>query len=122
MNVLASYPGSTTDSFIFEDCELRRRMAGLNERRPCHLLGMYLPFTAHYKFIVCFSLAHSLTTILNHILGDSGYVIEPWMIIPFRQPEEDTPEFRFNKAHCSDRNAVERCIGVLKERFRLVQL
>ncbi|KAK3916723.1 Putative nuclease [Frankliniella fusca] len=90
MNVLASYPGSTTDSFIFEDCELRRRMAGLNERRPCHLLG------------------------------DSGYVIEPWMIIPFRQPEEDTPEFRFNQAHCSDRNAVERCIGVLKERFRFL--
>ncbi|KAK3931268.1 Putative nuclease [Frankliniella fusca] len=51
---------------------------------------------------------------------DSGYVIEPWMIIPFRQPDKETPDFRFNKTHCSDRNAVERCIGVLKERFRFL--
>ncbi|XP_034256143.1 putative nuclease HARBI1 [Thrips palmi] len=90
MNVLARYPGATTDSFIFEDSALRRRMVEIYNGRRCHLLG------------------------------DVGYVLEPWMIIPFAGPEEDTPERRFNKCHCGDRNAVERCIGVLKERFRFL--
>ncbi|KAK3928642.1 Putative nuclease [Frankliniella fusca] len=92
-NVLARFAGSTNDSFIFNASALRRRMIELNAMRRCHLLG------------------------------DSGYPIEPWMITPFareERPEEDTPESRFNKVHCSDRNCVERCIGLLKEVFRAI--
>ncbi|KAK3924507.1 Putative nuclease [Frankliniella fusca] len=90
MNVLARYPGATADSFIFEGSALRRRMVQAYQTRPCHLLG------------------------------DEGYVLEPWMIIPFGDPEEESPESRFNKCHCSDRNSVERAIGALKERFRFL--
>jgi len=67
----------------------------------------------------CLSLPPFLTTlVLIDMLGDAGYVLEPWMIIPFGNTEEDSPERRFNKCHCSDRNTVERVIGALKERFR----
>lgn len=56
--------------------------------------------------------------ILIDILGDTEYVLKPWMLIPFEGTQDDTPEVRHNYSHSSDRNAVERCIGVLKERFR----
>ncbi|KAK3928031.1 Putative nuclease [Frankliniella fusca] len=92
-NVLARFAGSTNDSFVFNASALRRRMIELHALRRCHLLG------------------------------DSGYPNEPWMITPFargERPEEGTPESRFHKAHISDRNCVERCIGVLKEVFRAI--
>ncbi|XP_034245508.1 putative nuclease HARBI1 [Thrips palmi] len=89
-NVLANFPGATNDSFIFSGCGLRLRMYRLFHERRCHLLG------------------------------DSGYALEPWMIVPFEQPQEDTPEGRFNKVHSRDRNVVERCIGNIKERFRCI--
>ena len=93
MNVVARDPGSTNDSYIFEGSAVRTRMQVLYARRRCHLLG------------------------------DSGYALEPWMITPFARgdrPEEGTPEDRFNKVHSCDRNCVERCVGLLKGRFRCV--
>ncbi|KAK3923791.1 Putative nuclease [Frankliniella fusca] len=92
-NVLARFPGSTNDSYIFNASALRRRMVELQDMRRCHLLG------------------------------DSGYPLEPWMMTPFARdetPEEGTPESRYNKAHCSDRSVVERCIGSMKEVFRAI--
>lgn len=37
---------------------------------------------------------------------------------PFHQPADGTPKSRFNEAYIEDRNSVERCIGLLKTRFR----
>ncbi|KAJ8927540.1 hypothetical protein NQ314_019976 [Rhamnusium bicolor] len=37
---------------------------------------------------------------------------------PFQNPPEGSPQQRFNHAHIRARNCVERCIGVLKMRFR----
>jgi len=47
LNVLARYPGSTSDSFIFEGSALRRRMIQIqeNQRRRCYLLGMFCCLT-----------------------------------------------------------------------------
>lgn len=39
---------------------------------------------------------------------------------PFRSTVANTPESRFNYIHAQTRNAVERTIGVLKERFRCI--
>ena len=58
---------------------------------------------------------------VKHFAGDSGYALEPWMVTPHARddrPERDTPEDRFNNIHASDRNVVERLIGVLKEKYR----
>ncbi|KAJ8912376.1 hypothetical protein NQ315_014744, partial [Exocentrus adspersus] len=52
------------------------------------------------------------------LLGDSGYPQQPWLMTPFRNPAENYPEARYNRAHIVARNCVERCIGVLKTRFR----
>ncbi|XP_050022702.1 putative nuclease HARBI1 [Dermacentor andersoni] len=49
------------------------------------------------------------------VLGDSGYPLEPWLLTPVPgHPGIDTPEGRYNQAHASMRNVVERGIGVLK--------
>ncbi|KAH7958222.1 hypothetical protein HPB49_000074 [Dermacentor silvarum] len=36
-------------------------------------------------------------------------------------PTGFTPESQYNRAHASMRNVLERCIGVLKSRFRCLQ-
>lgn len=52
------------------------------------------------------------------LIGDSGYPLEPTLLTPFLNPEEGSPEATFNFAHIRARNCIERCIGVLKMRFR----
>lgn len=52
------------------------------------------------------------------LLGDSGFMLEPFLMIPFLNPIDGTPQARFNNAHIRARNCIERCIGVLKCRFR----
>ncbi|KAK3932951.1 Putative nuclease, partial [Frankliniella fusca] len=84
----ARYPGSCNDSFIFKNCGLREVMQ-----------------TAYWS---------------NHywLLGDSGYAHEPWIQLPILNAEPGTPEDRYTKRHCQARNRVERCIGVMKNRWR----
>ncbi|KAH6920657.1 hypothetical protein HPB50_028357 [Hyalomma asiaticum] len=58
----------------------------------------------------------------EYVLGDSGYPLEPWLMTPVPgNPAPGTPEAEYNKEHASMRNVVERCIGVLKSRFRCLQ-
>lgn len=52
------------------------------------------------------------------LLGDSGYPQQPWLMTPILHAADDTPEGRYNVRHASTRNCVERCIGLLKTRFR----
>ena len=53
--------------------------------------------------------------------GDSGYPIRPWLMTPLLNPAT-RPERAFNRAHKGTRSIVERCIGLLKARFRLVMI
>ncbi|XP_037555700.2 putative nuclease HARBI1 [Dermacentor silvarum] len=58
----------------------------------------------------------------EHLLGDSGYPLEPWLLTPVPgHPPAHTAEGRYNTAHASMRSVVERCIGLLKSRFRCLQ-
>lgn len=47
----------------------------------------------------------------------SGYPTRPWLLTPIRNPQPG-PQERFNRRFCHIRATIERCIGVLKNRFR----
>ncbi|XP_059226785.1 putative nuclease HARBI1 isoform X1 [Stomoxys calcitrans] len=53
------------------------------------------------------------------ILGDGGYKLKPFLMTPYRNPR-DLAETRYNRKHASARNVVERCFGLLKNRFRCI--
>ncbi|KAJ8934791.1 hypothetical protein NQ314_013197 [Rhamnusium bicolor] len=44
-----------------------------------------------------------------------------WQMSNVRNVSENTPEGRYTKAHCRTRNTIERCIGVLKSRFKCLR-
>ncbi|KAJ8712003.1 hypothetical protein PYW08_008957 [Mythimna loreyi] len=52
------------------------------------------------------------------LLGDSGYPLRKTMMTPILNTVEGTPQHNYYLKHVSARNTVERCIGVLKARFR----
>ena len=52
-------------------------------------------------------------------LGDSVYLLKPYLITPFSNPETSHQK-RFNKRHSQTRMFVERGFGELKRRFPLL--
>ncbi len=51
--------------------------------------------------------------------GDSGYPLRPWLMTPILHPASEAHE-RYTRAQRKTRGVVERCIGVLKSRFRCI--
>ncbi|XP_069075240.1 putative nuclease HARBI1 [Pleurodeles waltl] len=90
MNIVAKYPGSIHDAFIF-------RHSRINERFQDGQYGNG-PFVA-----------------------DQGYRIQPWVMTPSAKP--NTAEKRaYNEGHHQTPNVVERTFGILKSRFRYLDL
>ncbi|KAH7933771.1 hypothetical protein HPB49_017005 [Dermacentor silvarum] len=58
----------------------------------------------------------------EYLLGDSGYPLEPWLLVPVPGSHAGTTsEGCYNREHASMRTVVERCIGVLKSKFHCLQ-
>jgi len=51
------------------------------------------------------------------ILGDSGYALRPWLLIPFQNPVNEEEEL-YNTKQMRARSLIEMCNGLLKMRFR----
>lgn len=90
ININARYPGSTQDSFIWNNSKICPIMQELHRRYP-------------------FNFA---------LLGDSGYALRPWMLTPISDPVDGSPEYYYNKAQMSLRSTIERLNGCLKIRWR----
>ncbi|XP_045767780.1 putative nuclease HARBI1 [Maniola jurtina] len=89
LHVDASYGGACHDSHVWNRSALEAHMQSLNEAgEACWLLG------------------------------DSGYAQRNWMMTPILRTAPDSPESNYTDNHTSTRNTVERCIGVLKARWR----
>ncbi|KAJ3662483.1 hypothetical protein Zmor_006830 [Zophobas morio] len=52
------------------------------------------------------------------IIGDSGYPLQPFLLTPFENAPENTPESNYNHHLVRTRNIIEKLNGVLKSRFR----
>jgi hypothetical protein len=59
----------------------------------------------------------------NMLLGDAAYPPRPWMLSPYKG-SANTPlqayQRQFNFRQSSSRMAVERCFGMMKQRFRIL--
>ena len=53
------------------------------------------------------------------LLGDSGYPQQQWLMTPFSSPSTAS-ERRYNVSQKRIRSTMERCIGILKSRFRCI--
>ncbi|KAK6192169.1 hypothetical protein SNE40_003689 [Patella caerulea] len=89
-SVLAKFPGSAHDSYILQQSGVTRKMV---EDR--------------------------MTGSKSVLLGDSGYPLKTWLMVPFTNPNSRAEE-RYNNAHKRTRCTVERAFGVLKSRFRCI--
>ncbi|KAK9745526.1 DDE superfamily endonuclease [Popillia japonica] len=87
-NIFANYGGSSHDSFIWRNSQMNDYLRTL--------------YQANER---CW------------LVGNSAYPLLPYLMTPYRNPINDAEE-RYNQAHISARNVVERCIGLLKMRFR----
>ncbi|KAI5633302.1 DDE superfamily endonuclease domain-containing protein [Phthorimaea operculella] len=90
MNVDSSYPGSTHDSKIWEGNLLKHVIERLHEENGEDI----------------------------YLLGDSGYPLRETLMTPILNAVPGSPEAYYTNLHVSARSMVERCIGVLKARFR----
>ncbi|GFT27293.1 putative nuclease HARBI1 [Trichonephila clavipes] len=82
-NVVARWPGSAHDSTVF------------NNSAAC----LALKTNALYQDF--------------HLLGDTGYACEKYLLTPFGNPSF-LSEARYNKSHVLTRNTIERKYGILK--------
>ena len=62
----------------------------------------------------------------GHLLGDAGYPLHPYLLTPFRAREGafdhlSPAELRYQKAHTSNRNLIERFFGAWKSKFACLQ-
>lgn len=89
-SVNARYPGSTGDSFIWNNCNVRPILESIYERYP----------NSYY------------------LLGDSGYPLRPWLLKPLEVDPVNRWEENYNKFHKSTRTIIEHVNGILKMRFR----
>lgn len=90
LNANARFPGSCHDSFIWRQSAIKTHLENQHQRGEIN----------------------------SWLLGDSGYPLEPWLMTPVQGAAQNSPEARFNLAHASGRNCIERTNGLLKTRFR----
>ncbi|XP_071573951.1 putative nuclease HARBI1 [Temnothorax nylanderi] len=89
IHVNAKYPGSTHDSYIWNNCNFLPILKQLHNRR------------------------HTF-----YLLGDSGYALRPWLLTPVINAEPNSSENHYNIAHRRIRSLIERTNGLLKMHFR----
>lgn len=52
------------------------------------------------------------------LLGDSAYPTQPWLLTPILDAAPGSPQEKYTKRHTSARSCIEKCLRVLKGRFR----
>ncbi|KAL3097738.1 hypothetical protein niasHT_026834 [Heterodera trifolii] len=118
-------PGSDEESYIN-----RKGFYSLNMQAVCDMrckftnIDLRWPGSTHDSFVLrqsdvweYFESGLSGNSIL---LGDSGYPLKKWLMVPFRDPKT-VAEKRFNTALCKGRSVIEHAFGIFKRRFSIAK-
>ncbi|XP_035209924.1 putative nuclease HARBI1 [Stegodyphus dumicola] len=107
-NVNAKFSGSSHDSFVWRSSEVRHALS-MHQETGSWLLGkQFFSFVRYFR-----SVKKKFNT-----SGDAFYPLEPWLLTPVSSPTVGCANEMYNKKHATARSCIERCIGVLKSRFR----
>lgn len=100
----------------FQVCDSSMRLLAVNARYPgsVHDAAIWNVSTINVYLRRCFEEGDHE----SWLLGDSGYPLSPWLMTPIPDAQQDTPEWRYTKKHCRTRIVIERCFGLLKQKFR----
>ncbi|KAJ1120836.1 hypothetical protein NDU88_008985 [Pleurodeles waltl] len=109
----------------------RKSYHSMNVQMVC-LAGQYIsqvnamfPGSVHDAYILRNrSIPYMMGQLQRHrvwLLGDSGYPNLSWLLTPVRNPRTRAEE-RYNEAHGWTRRVIERTFGLLKARFRCLQM
>ena len=91
-DVLVKWPGSTHDTAIWNNSSIKQLL--LEHLKAAEWNGW--------------------------LIGDSGYPQRPYMMVPLADPQSKE-EIAYNNSLTKCRNTVERTLGVLKSRFRVLE-
>lgn len=117
-SINARFPGSNHDAYIYSNSRVNVTLENLYRENPnemSFLIGKTVEkgiFSSHLPNIAPFM-----------YLGDSAYPLTPWLMKIFpRHANLTRDERRFNKKLSVIRSTVERCIGILKGRWRCLSV
>lgn len=122
-HVCIEKPGEFGDEFIN-----RKGKATINVQATCDSTEKFTsidvnwPGSVHDSRILKNSLLFQFMNSIQTdaiILGDEGYGISNWLMVPFRNPQSES-EKAFNRIMTSERVIIERCFGMLKRRFPIL--
>ncbi|XP_067613022.1 putative nuclease HARBI1 isoform X1 [Eurosta solidaginis] len=88
--VNAKHPGATHNSMVFQMSVLKPQLEAMYDHGEAN----------------------------TWLLGDAGYALTPYLLMPYRNADEGTLESMYNNRHSKARNMIEKTIGVFKSRFR----
>ena len=119
-HVLIQKPSEFPHSFVN-----RKGWPSINVQAVCDFEGRFIniyakwPGATHDSFILRqselfqrFEMGH----INGRLLGDSGYPLKPWLMVPFAVPTNG-PQENFNEGLRRGRVKIEQAFGICKKRF-----
>lgn len=103
-DLITGWPGKMKDSLVFENsnfyklCQMGERLNGKKLRLP------------------------DGSEIREYIIGDSGYPLLPYLVVPYEGKELSEPaKVDFNKRHFATRMVAQRALARLKDMWRIIQ-
>ncbi|XP_031351061.1 putative nuclease HARBI1 isoform X2 [Photinus pyralis] len=97
-------------------CNAHLKILAINARYPGSVHDSGIWTTSDIKQVLRNAYQNGDTS--SWLIGDAGYPLEPWLMTPISGQNLTEAERRYNSAHKTVRNVIERLNGVLKTRFR----